>query len=64
MCNKGSRNVTLIVIDISFGREQRHLDLDLETMARVWTADMVATLHTGHEARNEPLAKFHNHGIY
>ena len=31
VCNKGSRNVTLIVIDISFGREQRHLDLDLET---------------------------------
>ena len=23
--------MTLIVIDISFGREQRHLDLDLET---------------------------------
>ena len=62
VCNKGSRNVTLIVIDISFGREQRHLDLDLETMARVWTADTVATLRTGQEARNEPLAKFHNHG--
>ena len=44
VCNKGSRNVTLIVIDISFGREQRHLDLDLETR----TADTVATLRTGH----------------
>ena len=46
VCNKGSRNVTLIVIDISFGREQRHLDLDLETR----TADTVATLRTGHWA--------------